>query len=95
MFNYPGAGLFWSIGIGLGVGLFCRINWGFYALFGAILVATISVIARSEHYLNYIKNCETKKTKPNKLLYLVLSFVTNSVIIWGIAILIFAIRFIR
>jgi len=56
-----GTGFFLCIGTGLGIGLFVGPGWGWQALAGAIIIAIASVLLKSEHYQDYIANCEGKQ----------------------------------
>ena len=104
-----GTGFFLCIGAGLGIGLFAGPGWGWQALTVAIIMAIGSVLLKSEHYQDYIANCEGKqikldnsflqkfilkggKTKPNVILYIGLSFLQNSVILFIVAFVVFFIK---
>jgi len=104
-----GMGFFLCVGTGLGIGLFAGPGWGWQALAGAIIIAIANVLLKSEHYQNYIANCEGKqielessflqkfilkgsKTKPSVILYISLSFLQNSVIIFIVAFIVFFVK---
>ncbi|MFH1540723.1 MAG: hypothetical protein ABID79_02585 [Elusimicrobiota bacterium] len=101
-----GTEFFLCIGTGLGIGLFAGPGWGWQSLVGAIIIAIANILLKSEHYQNYIANCEGKeikldssflqkfilrggKTKPSVILYIILSFLQNSVIIFIVAFIVF------
>lgn len=58
-----GMGFYLCIGTGLGIGLFAGPRWGWQALAGAIIIAIANVLLKSEHYQDYIANCEGKQIK--------------------------------
>ena len=104
-----GTGFFLCIGTGLGIGLFAGPGWGWQALAGAIIIAIANVLLKSEHYQDYIANCEGKqiklrrsflqkfilkggKTRPSVILYISLSFLQNSIIIFVVTFLVFFVK---
>ena len=58
-----GMGFFLCLGSGLGIGLFAGPSWGWQALAAAIIIAIANVLLKSEHYQDYIANCEGKQIK--------------------------------
>lgn len=88
----PGISLFLSVGTGLGIGLFGGHGWGWQAIFGAALIALLSILLKSERYLDYIANCEEAEIKASSLWYFGLSFLQNAVVIFIIALIVFFVK---
>lgn len=58
-----GTSFFICIGTGLGIGLFSGPGWGWTVLFVAFIISLANVVLKSEHYCDYIANCEGKDIK--------------------------------
>lgn len=58
-----GTGFFLCLGSGLGIGLFGGAGWGWEVAAIAMLIAIANVLLKSDHYKDYVENCEGKEIR--------------------------------